>query len=236
MEKVVYVVWEQDGLDAEVVALWLRTEVARQLLGLGAAALHVNVADATVADVPGRRPPTVPRFPTGILSFWLDDADHRTPLERALREAGGEIAGYVVSESVPIRNVTHRAPAGERTPGVNMIALLEKPSWIEYQEWIHRWRDDHRIVALETQASYAYVRNTVVHPLTPDAPPWAAIVEEGFTAEAATDKLVWYDANGDPDVLRERFARMIASCERFLDVERGTQLPFAEYVFGDLVA
>lgn len=234
MEKVVYAVFAPDTTDSESVTQQLRNDTTPRLIGLGATALHLNLADASVAHVPARRPPTSSQFPIAVVSFWLDNADHREPFEHLLREHGGDIAGYVVSESVPIRNTSNKANDGERTPGVNMIALLEKPEWIDYDEWIHRWRDNHRVVALETQASYAYVRNTVVHSLTPGAPPWAAIVEEGFTAEAAVDKLVWYDANGDPEVLRQRFDRMIASCQTFLDVERGIQLPFAEYVFGDM--
>ncbi|MBI5088309.1 MAG: hypothetical protein HZB15_05460 [Actinobacteria bacterium] len=174
MEKVVYVVWEAEGTDPEPIALQLRTDVATELAELGASAVHVNVADATVAHVPGRRPPTVPRFPMAVLSFWLDNADHREPIEAALRAVGGDIAGYVVGESVPLRNTSNLAARGERTPGVNMIALLEKPDWIDYGEWIHRWRDHHRIVALETQWQYSYVRNTVIHPLTPAAPACAS--------------------------------------------------------------
>ncbi|MGD9997314.1 MAG: hypothetical protein AB7L17_01570 [Ilumatobacteraceae bacterium] len=236
MEKVVYVVWERSGDDREPTLARLRTQVAVELSELDARAVHVNVADATVAHVPGRRPPTTARFPMAVLTFWLDNADHRAPIEALLRDAGGEIAGYVVGESVPMRNTTRMAQPGDPTPGVNMIALLEKPDWLDHPEWIHRWRDNHRIVALETQWQYSYVRNTVIHPLTADAPPWAAIVEEGFTAEAAVDKMLWYGADGSPEVLQERFARMIASCETFLDVERGIQLPFSEYVFGDITA
>jgi hypothetical protein len=231
MEKVIYVVWERH--DREPVLHALRTAVPPELGQLGAHAVHVNVADATVAHVPGRRPPSTSRFPMAVLTCWLDNADDRGPIEALLRDTGGDIAGFVVGESVPLRNTTNRAPSGRRTAGVNMVAFLEKPDWIDYPEWIHRWRDHHRVVALETQQQYSYVRNTVIHPLTTDAPRWAAIVEEGFSAEAAADKMIWYGANGSAELLQERFARMIASCETFLDVERGIQLPFAEYVFAD---
>lgn len=235
MEKLVYVLWEGGGDADRDIARTLTDDAAAELVELGVIGLHVNVADESVAAVPGRRPPAFDRFPAAMVSFWIDDADLRQPLEAAMRRTGRDLSGFVVSESVPIRNVTQTAAPGERTPGVNMIAFLERPGWIDHPEWIRRWRVNHRVVAMETQVSHAYVRNTVVHALTPDAPPWAAIVEEGFTAEAAVDKMVWYGADGDPEVLRQRFDRMIASCETFLDVERGIQLPFAEYVFGDLM-
>jgi hypothetical protein len=55
-----------------------------------------------------------------------------------------------------------------------------------------------RDTAIEMQSTFGYVRNEVVRALTPDAPPWDAIVEENFPIGALHDPAVFYDAVGDP--------------------------------------
>ena len=165
----------------------------------------------------------------GLVSFWLDAADERAPLERALAEATSRLAGYLVVESVPLRNTTQRAPLGQRTPGIVMVALIERPERMPWEAWIAHWHGPHREVALETQCTFLYVRNVVVRALTPDAPPWAGIVEEGFPAEAVTDPMRWYKAEGSPETLKRNVKRMVESCRAFLDLDRVESHPMSEY-------
>jgi len=73
----------------------------------------------------------------------------------------------------------------------------------------------------------------VVRALTPDAPPWRGIVEEGFPVEAVTNPMLWYKAGGDPHKMREHLARMIASVRAFLDIERVESHPLSEYRIPD---
>jgi hypothetical protein len=98
-----------------------------------------------------------------------------------------------------------------------------------WDAWIHHWHGHHKRVALETQCTYAYVRNVVVRRLDDDAPPWAGIVEEGFPAEAVTDPMKWYCADGDPEVLKRNLGRMLESCRAFLDLDRVESHPMSEY-------
>ena len=77
------------------------------------------------------------------------------------------------------------------------------------------------------------MRNVVVRPLTSDAPPWEGIVEEGFPADAVTDPMKWYCAEGDPEVLKANLGRMIESCKAFLDLDRVESHPMSEYRLGD---
>jgi hypothetical protein len=66
--------------------------------------------------------------------------------------------------------------------------------------------------------------------LTPDAPPWAGIVEELFPASAMTDAAVFYDAVGDDDRLRRHQAAMIASTQRFLDFTAIDVIPTSQHL------
>ena len=144
----------------------------------------------------------------------------------------GAARGVSVLESVALANTTRRAAPGERTPGVNVVACIAAAPGVSRGEFLERWLDRHRTVALETQATYAYVRNAVVRALTPDAPAWDGIVEEGFPPEAFGDPMVWYRARSREE-LRERLERMLESCRSFLDLARVEQHPLSEYRFED---
>jgi hypothetical protein len=65
--------------------------------------------------------------------------------------------------------------------------------------------------------------------VSPDAPPWTAIVEEAFPAEAATDPMVFYRAD-TPEQLADHQRRMMESCESFIDFSRIETHPMSAYV------
>jgi hypothetical protein len=81
-------------------------------------------------------------------------------------------------------------------------------------------RTDHQLRAHE-----------IIRKLTPDAPGWAAIVEETFPIGALTDPKVFYDAKSDAD-LRARMDRMLKSCQRFLAFEPMEYTHMSEYYLG----
>ena len=166
----------------------------------------------------------------GLVSLWLDCVDAHPAVERVLREQAPRIAGYLVTESVVLPNTTHTGVPGKRTPGITLLALLEKPDRLAFDEWIAIWHGQHSPLALEIQCTYLYVRNVVQRALTPDAPPWRGIVEEGFPSEAVTDPMLWYKADGDPKKMRENLGRMVASVRAFLDIEKVESHPLSEYV------
>ena len=225
MEKLIYVLLGARPLDA--------AELARELAGAGARRIALNVADAHVAAKQASRIARVEPAVGAVASLWVDDVDQRAPVEDALARRAERLAGYSVLESVALANATHRAPPGERTPGVNVIACIAAAPGISRGQFLEHWLERHRAVALELQATYAYVRNVVVRPLTANAPAWDGIVEEGFPAEAVGDPMLWYKAGGSQDLLSQRLGRMIASCREFLDLARVEQHPLSEYVFDD---
>jgi hypothetical protein len=229
VEKLVYVVWKRpEASDAEF-ARRLLGDVAPKLTKLGARGLALHLSDGEVADLLPARISRLEVPISGLVSFWLDSADDRHLLESMLAEATAKLAGYLVVESVPLRNRTHPAPLGRRTPGVVMVALIERPERLSWDDWIAHWHGPHRKVALETQCTFLYVRNVVVRSLTPGAPPWAGIVEEGFPTEAVTDPMRWYKAEGSPETLKRNLARMVESCRAFLDLDRVESHPMSEY-------
>jgi len=228
VEKLAYVLWRRTDTDGAALRDALLA-AASELAARGARALRVNVADEHVAAggavCVGRMEPK-----SAFVTFWLDDADARGPAEEVLAEHAARLAGFLVVESVPMRNTRHVVPAGQRTPGFNFVTCIEPKDGLPYADFLDHWHHEHRRVAVETQPTFAYVRNEIVRALTPDAPTWAAVVEESFPIEALTDPAVWYAAEGSPERLDENRRRMIGSCLAFLALDRVEAHPMSEYV------
>jgi len=230
MEKIACVLWKPAGVPDDVYGKELRA-IAPELARLGAMNVRINVVDEHVAAGAsvrvGKMEPKA-----GFVTFWLHEADDlRGALLAAVSSQASRVAAYLVVESTPLRNTTQLARPGERTPGFNAVTAIVPRDGLSYDEFIHRWHTEHRVVALETQSTFAYVRNEIVRALTPGAPQWAALVEESFPIAALSDQSVWYAAVGDPDRLERNRRRMIESCVAFLALDRVESHPMSEYVF-----
>lgn len=233
MEKLVYVVWKRNEDSIERFREDMLGSVAQGLADLGLRGLSMNLADPAAAFAERLRITRAEPPLTGTVSLWLDTALARAPYERILQETCRRVAGYLVLESVPIVNTTQLTSLGARTPGITTVAFLEKPERLTYDEWLERWQGHHTQVAIETQSTFFYIQNVIVRALTDDAPAWAAIVEEGFPAEAVTDPMVFYAAQGSREKLEAHQRRMVESCRRFIDFERLESHPMSRYVIED---
>ncbi len=229
MEKLCYLIWRRAGQSPEDLRKRALDELAPQLVERGARHLKLLLADEHVLPARSARLTRLDPPLDGMVSFWLACSDDRGPLEEAIAAHTVRREGYLVVESVPLPDSRPVAPAPARMPGIVMLACLERPGRLSREEWIRRWHHDHKTVALETQCTFLYVRNTVVWPLTEGAPPYEGIVEEGFPAEAVTDPMLWYKAGGSEERLRQNMGRMIESCRRFLDLESVESHPLSEY-------
>jgi hypothetical protein len=225
VEKLMYAGWKPEGVALADFRTELLGATAEALLACGARGLTVLLADDEA--VQGLR--IAQRDPTAVVSIWLDSALRRGPLEAVLSSTMDRLSGWLVLESVPLPNATHPVVLGERVPGLYTVAFLEKPESLPYVDWLERWQGDHTAVAIETQRTFVYVQNVLARPLTPDVPPWVAIVEEGFPAEAAADPLRFYAASTAEELAAQQ-GRMTASVQRFIDFARFETLPMSAYV------
>jgi len=225
MEKVVAVLMAADR-DEE----WCerqRGQIAESILRLGIRGLTVNVRDAavrhslmtlTVLDPPA----------AAVVSMWTHQCygDQIASALTMLEMECDHLAAYLVTESIPLRA---QSELGRRTTGLANIALLRRPAELDYATWLHRWQHDHTPVAIETQSTFGYTQNAVVRALTPNAPEFAAIVEELFPAEAITDLKAFFGAADDAD-LQHRLGRMVASTSAFGANENIDTVPTSRYV------
>lgn len=227
MEKVIVALRNADADERWCTAL--RTEVAEQLAELGFPGLAVNVRDDAVRHslmtLTTLDPPVV-----GFVSLWTQQyySDRVAAALRLLDSVGASPVAYLVTESVPLPPPA-TAP-GERADGFANVALLRRPADLDAETWLRRWHLEHTVVAIETQATFGYVQNTVVRPLTSGAPAVDAIVEELFPLAATTDLHAFFGAADDAD-LSDRMTRMVASTSAFganVDVDT---VPTSRYVY-----
>jgi len=232
MEKLCYVLWKPASIDGATFRDRLLAFVVPALRELGATQLSLLVADEHSEPLQKARITHMQDPVAGMLSLWLPNVDAHPAIEAVLAPHVARVAGYLVTESVVLANQTQASPPGKRTRGTTLLALLEKPDRLAFDEWIRIWHGSHSPLALEIQCTYLYVRNVVARALTPDAPAWRGLVEEGFPSDAVTNPMRWYKAEGDPQKLRENIGRMVASVQAFLDIDRVESHPLSEYVLG----
>ena len=227
-----YVLWRAETDSVEAFADRLTHDVADALLALDVRGLQINVADDAVTPAVIRIKELDPQM-EAVVSVWLDtvmDAA-RQPVDEVLTVATARLAGYLVTESVPLPNTTRGAPLGTRTDGFANIAFLRRPERLSVAEWLDAWQNGQTPVAIETQSTFGYTQNVVVRPVTIDAPRFDGIVEELFPPEAMTDLHAFFDATGDDDKLARNMARMGESTARFGATENIDVVPTSQYVY-----
>jgi hypothetical protein len=228
MEKVLYLLNAGDGTSGDALRERLVGDVAPRLLTAGAHQVQVNVTESGVEAAAGSRLHSGSGpCPDAMVSLWIDSANAplRAAYDAVLREVDAGVSAYLVTESAPLPG----DPIDGRRPGFTQVSFLQRPERLDEPSWLAHWHDHHTQVAIDTQATSRYIQNLVVRPLTPDAPPCTAVVEEAFPEEAMTDQSVFFDAVGD-DARRQAHAdRLMTSVMAFLDFDLIDVVPTSEY-------
>lgn len=237
MEKLVYLLWAPPGTDRDAFRDRLLGDCAPRLLASGARGLVLAVDDSQ-ADVPPPVPPPAGEAPLSAeVGLWLDCHDRRGRCEQILAGTGARLAGYLVSEALytDYGGNAHAAPRdwpdGERSPGLLTVTLLERPARLGRAEWLAHWHGVQSPVSESMQPRTRYVRNEVVRPLTPQAPPFEGIVDEAWpSARHVGDPMLFYRAEGSPERLKRNLERMLESVTGFLDLDRIRSNTMSEYI------
>jgi hypothetical protein len=226
MEKLVYALW---GVHEGLVE-----KAGPPLLALDPHGLTVNVVDpdvdmsAVVAASGGDRV-------GATVGVWLDSLDLRGPYEAVLGGAADALAGYLVTESVPLDYDRRTWPDGERSPGVKQITMFDKRADVDDAQFFARWHGSHTPLTFEVHPVCLYVRHAVARAVTDGAPRWRGIVEEGLReVEDLTDPMRYFSAGGSPDALEHNVKRVMEDVSTFLDLESVESYPAAEYILRSL--
>ncbi len=84
---------------------------------------------------------------------------------------------------------------------------------------------------METQATFGYLQNVVVRPVTPDAPVVHALVEELFPTAGIDDMHAFYGSGGDDAELNDRLTRLLASVSRIGADKDLDLVPTSRYLY-----
>ncbi|WP_439030841.1 hypothetical protein [Gordonia terrae] len=191
----------------------------------GATRVQVNLSDDQVSAamrIDELDPPI-----GATVAFWASEPEPVLAVVSA--EVDGPVAAWVVTERTPLDPELPRD--GSRINALSNIAFLRRPAELDRDEWLRRWLDDHTQVAIDTQDTFGYVQNIVDRPLTDDAPPVAAIVEELFPMTAVSDIHAFYGSGGDQQELERRMTLMLESVARFGADRNLDVVPTSRYDF-----
>lgn len=234
MEKLMLTLWKppQDSAQQWCQALLgLRAD----LVTAGARTCRVMVVDEGVAAASRQRITNSAIPLDGMLSLWLDSAAQWPSIKALVTPLTSRLEAYLVLESEPYpeqrqkRAAPYQVPLGERTPGMNQVALLHKPDRLSYEQWYDTWRNGHGPNAYPLQSIFGYRQNTVVRALTFGAPVLHAIVEENFPPEAIGNPQGFFAALGDPEKCAQRQQAMYESTSAFIDFQKIDCILTSEY-------
>lgn len=236
MQKLLYLLWKPASAARDGWCDQLLDECGDQLLVQGALGLTLHLKDSDANVPPPSEGMTGREAPSALLSLWLNDTDERHRYEALLSPYASRSAGYLVEESVyrdhgDNDNGGKRDwPDGERSPGVVAVALLECPERMERTAWVAHWHGVFSPLSESLLSRTRYVRNVVQRAVTPDAPPYAGIVEESFPSRRhISDPYLFYRASSLAE-LGERMSQLLRGVTQFLDVPRVQTVIFSEYV------
>jgi hypothetical protein len=226
MEKIICALWGSDPRQ-------LIDRLSAALSHSGATQVRINVPDESVAPGEPLRQRWQDPQQDAVVQFWLPSANpiFTGPAFDAVAARCERFAAWLVAESTVIPNTSHPPEMGKRAGGWSQMAFLTLPDHLGWAEWRKIWRDIHSKIAIDTQANFEYVQNLVVEPLTQDAPPYIAIVEECFPLAALTDPQVFFDAVGDPEKFDRNLAAMMESCNRFIPFGKIDVIPMSQFNF-----
>ena len=199
----------------------------QSLAAAGVDRLQLNLDDEAVAAAMRI---TAFTEPVGaIVSVWLADDADPSPVSDLIDRATVLSHGWSVDERRPID--PPESWDGSRVDALANVAVLRRPDELTQEEWLHRWLVDHTPIAIATQATFGYVQNVVVEPVTVAAPFVSAFVEELFPTAALSDIHAFYGSGGDDAELNDRLTRLMASVAR-IGADRDLDLvPTSRYLY-----
>ncbi|MGC4113653.1 MAG: hypothetical protein QM765_03110 [Myxococcales bacterium] len=166
----------------------------------------------------------------------MEDLEQRKPFEDVLTAAGFKLSGYHVEESIyrDYGGNPHAAPRhwadGERSPGVTVITLLERPKRLDYDEWIKRWHGQMSPVSEAIQPRTRYVRNRILRPVTEGALAIDGIVAEMWpSTRHCENPFLFFGAGWNPIKLAVNMTKILGAVTHFHDLSRVRTAPVSEY-------
>jgi hypothetical protein len=232
VEKLVYGLWRRPDQDIDPIRSALLDDVAPALLHLDVRGLRVCVEEPAGSVL------RVGSNPDGSLlaasvSIWLDSYDNRGPHESALGRVDAGIFGWIVAESEALAYGDHRTwPDGIQSPGLSITTFFDKKPEVSDDDFYRIWHGEHTPLSFDIHPFWLYVRNQVLRPITPGAPPVRGIVYEAVpTDEQMLDFTKFFGCPDEPDRLMEQIQRVNDHMDTFGNTATLQCVPMREWIF-----
>lgn len=242
MEKVVYLL----QVDRQPGALldFVEQKLLPPLYDLSASDIHFALADDSMLAAADKTLQQAGAEFNVYLTFWLPTAlwldswmtnAAAKAFAKVLEQQAATVRCYAVTESTVLDvkdQLLARSGGVTCLPGWQQVVTLRIPESISRPQWLDTWLYSHSDIACQTQSTFGYIHNIVQRPLRDTVSVAAtvdAIVTENFPDAAMTDPEAFYNAEGDPDKLKQHFAEMMQSCERFIDNSAISVVPMRAY-------
>jgi hypothetical protein len=174
--KRIYLIWSPEKLDRAAFNSAVLGELAPRLLSLDPTKPKISLTEP--------KPPRLTVLPlkrTGLalLSVWDELERPAEQWRDEIASLGGDVAGYRVSESVPVAYQRNWAD-GQPSPGAVLLTLMKKNAKLSYEQFMAEWFGKHTPMAVEIHPLWNYIRNVVDSVEIEGSPPFDGIVEEHF--------------------------------------------------------
>jgi len=230
VEKIVHVVREREDLDGAELRTRALDHVVPALSATGALGVSVHLADDGVM-IPGPMPCPGGELPVrAAVSYWVPAHDLADGAIRVAGELGIRNDAYLVTESLwseygQRRGVPRGWPDGERSPGLVTVALVNRNPLLDPRTFRELWYGHQSPMSERVQPRLRYVRNTVVHAVTPGAAPLDGIVVESWPSEEVVSDIEAFHM-GDLGNLTV----MLDSVQVAFDMPRLRSIAMSEYL------
>jgi hypothetical protein len=232
VEKLVYGLWRRRDQDVDPIRTGLLERVAPVLLDLGVPGLRICVEEpAGDAYRTGANPDG--SLLAASVSLWIDSCDNRGPHESALAQVDAQAYGWIVAESESLPYGENRTwPDGERSPGLSITTFFDKKEGLGDEDFYRIWHGEHTPLSFEIHPLWLYVRNQVLRPLTPGAPPVRGIVYEAVPTDAdLLDFNRFFGAVEEPSKLIDNIHLVNEHMDTFGNTSTLQCMPMREWIF-----
>lgn len=235
MEKIVCALWRQADDDLLSFNARILASLPDALAAAGASRVRINLRDEGVRPAAALVQQWQDPQQDAMVQYWLPAANKmfRSRADEAIGACCSRFSAWLVSEATIIPNSKHPPASGQRTWGWSQASFITFRGDVDRAASLRHWRGHHTQTAIGTQANFEYVQNLLICPLTPDAPPYDAFVEECFPPEAMSNSAAFFDAAGDKARLKANIDAMMASCTAFIDFSRIDIIPTSQFDYGE---
>ena len=176
MTKKIYLIRSPKEREFHMFRSCIFDKLVPQLLQLNPEKLKISITDFT-------RPrfTILPLKATGLamISVWGELADYNKCIHEGMAGYSENVAGYLVTESVPV-SYEKVWDDGNASPGAVLLTLMNKNTNLSYEQFMSEWFGHHTPMALRIHPLWNYIRNVVESLLIEDSTPFDGIVEEHF--------------------------------------------------------